>query len=408
MNKPLGKHSMRRASPAAGSTPAPAPWPPATALSSAALVHELEVHQRELEMQNEELRRTQLELAAARDVYMDLYDFAPVGYFTLDRQGLITGVNLTGAALLGEERTSLLGRPFARSIAPADAQRWQRHLLGARQSDSRQIELDLQRHSGEPFHGQLDCMQVASPGAPPSVRVTLTDITQHKLSETHQRIAGSAVDAHEAERRRVALELHEDLGQRLSALKMELASFDATADPQARKGRVAAMLDTLDGAVATVRRIVTDLRPLMLDELGLHAAIDWLARDTARRSGLKVNLHLGPDNPPLDERASVAMYRMAQEALAHMTRHTRSRVVNIQLEQRAGALMLSVQGHSAEQHSASAFDADSDATLALRDGAHMLGGKLEFDASPAHGPRITMRLPLASRAGPKHPTRPAP
>jgi PAS domain-containing protein len=77
------------------------------------LVEELRIHQVELEMQNEELRRAQLELAEARDRYIDLYDFAPIGYITISETGFILGVNLTGAKMLGIERGRLVGQPFS-------------------------------------------------------------------------------------------------------------------------------------------------------------------------------------------------------------------------------------------------------------------------------------------------------
>ncbi|HEX7575785.1 MAG TPA: PAS domain-containing protein [Candidatus Methanoperedens sp.] len=81
------------------------------------LVHELEVHQIELKMQNEELQRVQNELEEARNIYSDLYDFAPLGYFTFDRTGLILEVNLTGANKLGRERANLIKKPFSLYIA---------------------------------------------------------------------------------------------------------------------------------------------------------------------------------------------------------------------------------------------------------------------------------------------------
>ncbi|MEI6226457.1 MAG: PAS domain-containing protein, partial [Deltaproteobacteria bacterium] len=92
--------------------------------STAALVSQLQVHQIELEMQNEELRRAHLELEEARDRYVDLFEFAPVGYLTLDEAGQVNHANLTSATLLGVERKGLLGLPFAGFVDPSDADRW--------------------------------------------------------------------------------------------------------------------------------------------------------------------------------------------------------------------------------------------------------------------------------------------
>ena len=84
------------------------------------LLHELRVHQIELEMQNDELRRSQLDLEAARDKYSDLYDFAPVGYFSIGKKGMISAANLTGSTMLGVERGSLIGKPFSHFIHEDD------------------------------------------------------------------------------------------------------------------------------------------------------------------------------------------------------------------------------------------------------------------------------------------------
>ena len=150
------------------------------------LLQELQVHQIELEMQNEALREAQVALEKSHDRYVDLYHFAPVGYFTLTDTGLIAEVNLTGAALLGEDRSKLLNRRFARFIVgPDDQDKWHLHLRHAFRLDDKQAcELRLQRSDGTVFDAGLECLRTAvSDAAVPALRVTLTDITARKKAE---------------------------------------------------------------------------------------------------------------------------------------------------------------------------------------------------------------------------------
>lgn len=147
------------------------------------LLHELRVHQIELEMQNEELRRTQLALEESRDRYVDLYEFAPVGYVTLSRDGMITEANLTGAALLGIERNKLINRRFAGLVAAESGDHWHRHFLNVLQSDGLQnFELTLKRGDSSFFHAQLTCLHMKGEGIS-SVRIALGDISERKRAE---------------------------------------------------------------------------------------------------------------------------------------------------------------------------------------------------------------------------------
>ena len=360
-----------------------------------ALAHELRVHQIELESQNEDLRNTQLDLAAARDRFIDLYDFAPVGYLTLDRGGRITELNLTGAALLGAPRKSLIGRHFSGFVTAADLRRWRRHLLIALQHDEgRRLELALKSRSGPPMFAQLDCLRVVQAVDGAVLRVTLTDVSQRRLAEMDRRFANSVVEAREAERRRVARELHEELGQRLSALKMDLASLPEVTGAQTP--RLQSMLATLGQVVATVRRISTDLRPMMLDDLGLNAAIEGLAQESAQRLGLTVTLRLGDCDPPLSERTSVALYRMIQAVLAHIDRHAHASHVGIELRHGPGDLLLSLlnNGSGWPLQPGGSGTANSDSIQALHEQARMLGGHLELAPVAGGGQRFTLHLPL--------------
>ena len=161
-------------------------------------LHELQVHQLELQMQNEELRRAQLALEAARDRYLDLYDFAPVGYLSLDSQGVITEANLTAAALLGADRGSLKGTDFAACATSAGSDRWHLYAMAlARHGAPASIELALRGPGGREFHGRIDGVRVRTQDTAPMLRITLTDITQRKLVEAELRLAATAFEAQE-------------------------------------------------------------------------------------------------------------------------------------------------------------------------------------------------------------------
>ena len=156
------------------------------------LIHELRVHQVELEMQNEELRRAQVALEDSRGKYIDLYDFAPVGYFTFTREALIAEVNLTGAALLGVVRHKLVNRRFGRFVAPEGLARWNRHLASVLEQGAKQsCELALRRADGSTFHARLDSSRTDVNGATPLVRTAVSDITECKRAAEALRMSES-------------------------------------------------------------------------------------------------------------------------------------------------------------------------------------------------------------------------
>lgn len=168
---------------------------PLSPKESGRLLHDLQVHQIELEMQNEELRRVQGELEAARARYFDLFDLAPVGYFTISEPGLILEANLTGARLLGVERRDLVKKPFTRFILPQDQDIYYRHRKQLFETGAPQVyDLRVLRADAAPFWARLEATVVqGGEGGEPVHRVVLSDITERKRAEqqvfeTNQRL----------------------------------------------------------------------------------------------------------------------------------------------------------------------------------------------------------------------------
>jgi len=148
------------------------------------LLHELQVHQIELEMQNEELRRAQGEIEASRARYFDLFDLAPVGYFTVSQQGLILEANLTGAGLLGVERRDLVKQPLSRFVFPEDQDIYYRHRKQLFETGSPQVyELRVLRADAAPFWARLEATEAHDADGAPVCRAVMSDITARKQAE---------------------------------------------------------------------------------------------------------------------------------------------------------------------------------------------------------------------------------
>jgi PAS domain S-box-containing protein len=154
--------------------------------SASEMLHELQVRQIELEIQNEELRCIHLALEESRDHYADLYEFAPIGYITLSRDGLVTEINLAGAALLGAQRNKILSRRFVRYVMPEQRDDWHRHFMNALKTGRNQPgEFTLVRGDGSSIHVRMDsqCREGVA------LRIALTDITGQKSAAEALRVS---------------------------------------------------------------------------------------------------------------------------------------------------------------------------------------------------------------------------
>ncbi len=149
------------------------------------LIHELAIHQAQLEMQNEELRKSQADLEESRSKYSDLYDFAPVGYFTFDKNGLIPEVNLTGAELLGVERSSLINQYFSHYVNRDDQDILYAHIKQVFQTRARlTCQIELMGKNTTKFYAQLDSIAVKdSKGNFSHCRTAVSDFTDRKQAE---------------------------------------------------------------------------------------------------------------------------------------------------------------------------------------------------------------------------------
>jgi two-component system, cell cycle sensor histidine kinase and response regulator CckA len=149
------------------------------------LIHELQVHQIELEMQNEELRRAQVALEESRDRYLDLYEYAPVAYFTLDRKGVVLQINLTAVRLLEKEKELLIDKPFSRFLSREDADTFHVHLNRVFETGAKQTcQIKLAKNDGAMIYAQLESVQIqGADGQQDLFRTVVSDISDLKKVE---------------------------------------------------------------------------------------------------------------------------------------------------------------------------------------------------------------------------------
>lgn len=249
------------------------------------------------------------------------------------------------------------------------------------------MELALRRYGGDELQVQFDSLRADAAGGQALLRLMAVDMTQRRLAQTYRRIAQTAVQAHESERRRLARALHEELGQPLSTLKMAIVRGAQALTLADEREHATAMLDTVDEVIATVRRIAAELGPTMLEDLGVNATIDALVRDTARRRGVHIAQQSDAAEPALSPQASVALYRIVQEILEAIVTRTGAKALNLQLHQAPEEFCLTLT------HDGRADTALTRQDTAWRGLVHLFGGRVDVGPVTRRSSRLEVRLP---------------
>src|SRR5690606_10185458 len=211
-------------------------------------------------------------------------------------------------------------------------------------------------------------------------------------------LAGHHVNAREDERGRVARELHDEMGGLLTAMKLEIARLRRVPDvPAVALERVAGIEQRLNEGIAVKRRIVEDLRPSSLDQLGLNAALEVLCRDTAAALGIPVLTDFSP--VALNKDAELTAYRLVQESLNNVSKYAQARQVGVRLAQTGDAVQVSVQDDG-RGFDPEAVPAGHHGLLGMRVRVESHAGRFRVRSGPGQGTRIEAELPAAGLGNP--------
>ncbi len=228
---------------------------------------------------------------------------------------------------------------------------------------------------------------------------------QRRSFEQLRVLAARIQTAREEERARVAREVHDELGQALTAIKIDLTALlpNMLAGPGAGLQRQQAIFRLLDGAIQSVRRIATDLRPGILDDLGLLAAIEWVVEEFQGRTGVEGHVSLPKANLAVDAERTTALFRILQVTLTNVARHAGATRVNVRLTKEGGDLLLEVRDNGGGIREEQLAANRSLGILEMRERAMILGGEFNISGTPESGTTVTVRIPdanpMQSRSG---------
>jgi signal transduction histidine kinase len=231
------------------------------------------------------------------------------------------------------------------------------------------------------------------------------DGTERKLAdkklqnsfEQLRALAARLQSVREEERARVAREIHDELGQAMTAIKMDLTALirEIPADRKEPSKRIERILKLVDGTIQAVRRIATELRPGILDDLGLAAAVEWAAQEFQARTGITCHLMLPHSDISLDAERATALFRIFQETLTNVARHANATEVDVTLAGGNGDLGLEVHDNGKGISKEELSDGQSLGILGMRERALLLGGELTISGAPGKGTTVKVRIPSA-------------
>jgi signal transduction histidine kinase len=212
-----------------------------------------------------------------------------------------------------------------------------------------------------------------------------------------RRLAAHLISVREEERAHIAREIHDELGQVLTGIKMEVGWLaKRLTEPQLLE-KTDSMSKLIDSTVQTVRKIATGLRPEMLDDMGLVAAIGWQAKDFQKRTGIRCRVKLPPETTKLDIDVATTVFRIFQEILTNVARHSRATRVDIDLGVTDEQVSLEVHDNGVGIAESDLHGRKSLGLLGMHERALLFGGEVSITGSPGHGTRVAVTIPTRNR-----------
>jgi len=347
-------------------------------------------------------------LRASENRYRQLVENISEGIVMQDRRGKITYVNDRFLDLIGFEEDEVLGKPITKFLAGGLLKKKEVDKTGKGDDFKKFSEISWKRKDGE----RVFTIHSPNPvyndkGQHKGTVAVLTDITDrrqvetelHRSKEQLRRLSQHLQQVREKESKRIAREIHDELGQQLTALKMDISWLSSRIDPDVEGGKeflkkMNSMSSLVDKTIQTVQKVTAELRPGLLDDLGLVPAIEWLAQEFENQTRIPCRIQLFCELVDIDPDCSTAIFRISQEALTNVTRHAKATRVDISLKEENGALILKIRDNGRGIDADDVFAPSSLGLMGMRERVWPFGGELNISATPKRGTTLTVTLPV--------------
>jgi PAS domain S-box-containing protein len=351
-----------------------------------------------------ERKRAEDQLRQAKDFSDNLIQTANVIILTLDVAGSINIFNQTAEELTGYTAAEVQGRSWFETLVPRDRYPyvWDEFTRLTNSGLPKTFENPILTKSGEERYIRWQNNQIIVGGEVVGTISFGNDITERKRAEEAlQNYPRQLIEAQEAERQSIARELHDQIGQVLTAIRINLQTVWETCETSESRALIDEGVAIVDNALEQVRDLSFELRPSLLDDLGLVAALRWYSDRFARRTGIHAvtAIDLRKSKTRLRLELETACFRIVQEALTNVVRHARARKVSITLKSSKNEVSLSIKddGRGFDAHSPNLYQFTTHLGLrGMRERALALGGRLEIESGPSRGTEIRAHFPRES------------
>ena len=333
-----------------------------------------------------------------KSIFESLYDV----YYQTDLHGKITMISPSIKIRAGYEPLDIIGRKVTDFYADPDA----RNILMTRLKEKGSVhdfETKLVANDGQIFHVEISSkVMFDKKGSPIGIEGTLHDITERienetKLKESSEKI--KLLSAHirhnyEEERARFSREIHDEIGQEFEAIKMEMAQLRNAITVMPIRERITKVISNMDDSITKVRRIAMELRPGILDDIGLIAAVEWQGQEFERRTGIKFIFSSSINEFAPDTTLSNNLYRVFQEALSNVEKHSAASAVEVKIKLTNGKLIFEIKDNGKGFDVQKARSKATVGLLGIFERISLINGYLSINSKENAGTEIQLSIPI--------------